>query len=94
KPYVAESEFFDYGYQWWYRSKRNKCWWNDPVHGGKTEHDMFLALGAGGQYIMVISDMNLVIAITSSDYNNDGLDIKKLPMVIEDIVPIFEDTRL
>lgn len=94
KPYVAESEFFDYGYQWWYRSKRNKCWWNDPVHGGKTEHDMFLALGAGGQYIMVMRDMNLVIAITSSDYNNDGLDIKKLPMVIEDIVPIFEDTRL
>ena len=91
KPYVAESEFFDYGYQWWYRSKRNKCWWDDPVHGGKTEHDMFLALGAGGQYIMVIRDLNMVIVMTSSDYNNDGMDLQKVPMVIEDMVPIFED---
>jgi CubicO group peptidase (beta-lactamase class C family) len=91
KPYVAESEFFDYGYQWWYRSKRNKCWWDDPVHGGKTEHDMFLALGAGGQYIMVIRDLNMVIVTTSSDYNDDGTAHQKVPMVIEDIVPIFAD---
>lgn len=91
KPYVAESEFFDYGYQWWHRSKRNKSWWNDPVRGSKTEHDMFLALGAGGQYIMVIRDLNMVIVTTSSDYNNDGMDLQKVPMVIEEIVPIFED---
>ena len=92
KPYVAESAFFDYGYQWWTRSKRNKCWWDDPVHGGKTEHDMFLALGAGGQYIMVIRDLNMVIVTTSSDYNNDGMSHQKVPMVIEEIIPIFEDT--
>ena len=89
KPYVAESEFFDYGYQWWYRSKRNKSWWNNPVHGGKTEHDMFLALGAGGQHIMVVRDLNMVIVTTSSDYNEDGMDLQKVPMVIEKIVPIF-----
>ncbi|MEW6195443.1 MAG: serine hydrolase [Bacteroidota bacterium] len=69
KPYVAESDFFDYGYQWWHRSKRNKSWWKDPVHGSKDEHDMFLALGAGGQYIMVIRDLNMVVVTASSDYN-------------------------
>jgi CubicO group peptidase (beta-lactamase class C family) len=90
KPYVAESEFFDYGYQWWYRSKRNKSWWNNPVHGGKTEHDMFLALGAGGQYIMVVRDLNMVIVTTSSDYNGDGMDHKKVSMVIEEVVPLFD----
>jgi len=89
RPHVAESVFFDYGYQWWYRSKLNKSWWENPVHGGKTEHDMFLALGAGGQYIMGIRDLNLVIAITSSDYNDDGMDLQKVVMVIEEIVPIF-----
>lgn len=94
KPYVAESEFFDYGYQWWYRSKRNKSWWNNPVRGSKSEHEMFLALGAGGQYIMVIRDLNMVIVTTSSDYNNDGMDHQKVPMVIEEIVPLFEGTRL
>ncbi|MFZ0453580.1 MAG: serine hydrolase [Ignavibacteriaceae bacterium] len=94
KPYVAESEFFDYGYQWWYRSKNNKSWWNDPVHGEKTEHDMFLALGAGGQYIMGIRDLNMVIVTTASDYNRDGMDIIKVLMVIEEVVPMFEDAVL
>lgn len=90
KPYVAESDFFDYGYQWWYRSKRNKSWWDNPVRGSNTEHDMFLALGAGGQYIMVIRDLNMVIVTTSSDYSHDGMDHQKIPMVIEGVVPLFE----
>lgn len=94
KPYFAESEYFDYGYQWWYRSKNNKSWWSNPVHGEKTEHDMFLALGAGGQYIMVIRDLNMVIVTTASDYNRDGMDHIKVPMVIEDVVPIFENVSL
>lgn len=92
KPHVAESEYFDYGYQWWYRSKQNKPWWNNPVRGGKTEHDMALALGYGGQYIMVIRDLNMVIVTTSSDYNeNNGMAHAKVPMAIEEIVPMFED---
>jgi len=91
--HVAESEFFDYGYQWWYRSKRNKPWWKNPIQGGKTEHDMFLALGYGGQYIMIIRDLNMVIVTTSSDYNeSNGMAHAKVPMVIEEIVPLFEDS--
>ncbi len=90
KPYVAESEFFDYGYQWWYRSKQNKSWWENPVHGSNNEHDMFLALGYGGQYIMVIRDLNMVIVTTSSDYNeSNGMAHAKVPMVIEEVVPLF-----
>jgi CubicO group peptidase (beta-lactamase class C family) len=91
KPHVAESEFFDYGYQWWHRSKQNKSWWENPVHGSNNEHDMFLALGYGGQYIMVVRDLNMVIVITSSDYNeSNGMALAKVPMVIEEVVPLFE----
>ena len=91
KPYVAESEYFDYGYQWWYRSKQNKPWWKDPVRGGKTEHDMALALGYAGQYIMIIRDLNMVIVTTSSDHNeSNGMAHAKVPMVIEEVVPLFE----
>jgi CubicO group peptidase (beta-lactamase class C family) len=91
KPYVAESEFFDYGYQWWYRSKGNRSWWENPVHGSNNEHDMFLALGYGGQYIMVIRDLNMVIVTTSSDYSEDnGIAHQKVPMVIEEVVPLFD----
>ncbi|MDX9906912.1 MAG: serine hydrolase [Bacteroidales bacterium] len=90
KPYVAESEFFDYGFQWWYRSKRNKSWWDAPVHGSNDEHDMFLALGHGGQFIMIIRDLDMVIVTTSSDYNSDnGMGHRKVPMVIEELVPLF-----
>ena len=79
------------GYQWWYRSKQNKPWWNNPVQGGKTEHDMFLALGFGGQYIMIIRDLKLVIVTTSSDHNeSNGMVHAKVPMVIEEIVPLFD----
>ena len=91
KPYVAESEFFDYGYQWWHRSKQNTPWWKNPVRGGKTEHDMFLALGYGGQYIMIIRDLNMVIVTTSSDHNeSNGMAHAKVPMVIEEVVPLFK----
>jgi CubicO group peptidase (beta-lactamase class C family) len=90
KPHVAESEFFDYGYQWWHRSKQNKSWWKDPVQGSQNEHDMFLALGFGGQYIMIVKDLNMVIVITSSDNNeSNGMAHAKVPMVIEEVVPLF-----
>ncbi|WP_036985074.1 serine hydrolase domain-containing protein [Prolixibacter bellariivorans] len=91
QPHVAESPFFDYGYQWWCRSKSNRSWWKHPVHGSRDEHDMFLALGYGGQYIMVIRDLNMVVVATSSDYNEEnGMAHQKVPMVIEDVVPLFE----
>ncbi len=91
KPHVAESEFFDYGYQWWYRSKQNTPWWENPVRGGETEHDMVLALGHGGQFIMIIRDLNMVIVITSSDNNEGtGMWLTKVPMVIEEVIPLFE----
>ena len=91
KPHVAESEFFDYGYQWWHRSKQNRSWWENPVHGSNDEHDMFLALGYGGQYIMVVRDLNMVIVTTSSDYNeSNGMAHAKVQMVIEEVVPLFE----
>jgi CubicO group peptidase (beta-lactamase class C family) len=87
---VAETEFFDYGYQWWYRSKRNTPWWENPVLGGKEENDMFHARGYGGQYIMIIEDLNMVIVVTASDYNeSNGMANIKVPMVIEELVPLF-----
>jgi CubicO group peptidase (beta-lactamase class C family) len=90
QPHVAETEFFDYGYQWWYRSKRNTPWWENPVLGGKEENDMFHARGYGGQYIMIIEDMNMVIVVTASDYNeSNGMANIKVPMVIEELVPLF-----
>ena len=86
KPRVEESEFFDYGYQWWYRSKNNLQWWVEPQITSEKEHDMILALGWGGQFIIVVKDLNLVVITTASDYDN-GKANRKIPMVIEEIIP-------
>ena len=52
---------------------------------------MFLALGYGGQYIMIIRDLNMVIVTTSSDHNeSNGMALAKVPMVIEEVVPLFD----
>lgn len=84
KPRVPESEYFDYGYQWWLRTKNTKQWWKKAESTDK--HDMIVALGSGGQYIIVVKDLNLVVITTSSNYNNDK-DFSVFPMVIEDIIP-------
>ena len=87
KPRVPESDFFDYGYQWWHRSKNNKPWWDEPKVAQQDEHDMIIALGWGGQHIVIVKDLNLVVITTASDYDIDGAAISKIRMVIEDIIP-------
>ncbi len=93
RPHVKESKYFDYGYQWWYRSRNNLQWWKKPKSVSPKEHDLITALGAGGQFIMIIRDLNLVIVTTASDYGN-GRELSKVPMVIEEIVPLFTNSRL
>lgn len=90
RPHSVESPFFDYGHQWWLRSKSNLQWWHDPNVRSPKEHDLITALGHGGQFIMIIRDLNLVIVTTSSDFENGGVAVSKIPLAIEKIVPLFE----
>ena len=94
KPHTRESVFFDYGYQWWHHSKSNLQWWKEPNAVSPKEHDLITALGHGGQYIMIVRDLNLVIVATASDFESGEMARRKIPMVIEKIIPIFEDSRL
>ncbi|CAL1519511.1 serine hydrolase [Chitinophaga sp. MM2321] len=50
----------EYGYLWWHK--------NYTV--GKTNIHAVEARGAGGQYIFVINSLDLVVVITSGNYNN------------------------
>ena len=90
QPHVRESPYFDYGYQWWHHSKNNLQWWKEPNASSEKEHDLITALGHGGQYIMIVRDLNLVIVTTASDFEDGHIARSKIPMVIEEIVPIFE----
>ena len=90
RPHLAESEYFDYGYHWWLRSASNKAWWDKPETRSNEEHEIVIALGFGGQYIMIVRDLNLVVVTTASDYANGHMARSKIPMVIEKLVPLFE----
>ncbi len=60
--YLQRGDFTGYGYLWWRRSS-----------GG---HETFVALGYGGQFIVVIPDLQLVITATSTfdpDKNPDRM---------------------
>lgn len=88
--HVAESEFFDYGYYWWHRSEGNRAWWDQPADRPVKEHEINIALGFGGQYIMIIRDLNMVVVTTASDYADGPTARSKVPMVIDRLVPLFE----
>ena len=40
---------------------------------------------------MIIRDLNLVVVTTSSDYADGRIARSKVPMVIERLVPLFEE---
>ena len=92
QPHVAESIYYDYGYQWWHRSKENVAWWKEGKARIPAEHDKIIALGYGGQYIVIIRDLNMVVVTTASDYADGSRARSKIPMVIDEIVPLFEDS--
>jgi CubicO group peptidase (beta-lactamase class C family) len=89
KPHVQESIYYDYGYHWWHRSKKNVPWWGRSDIGTGDEKDKIIALGYGGQYIVIIRDLNMVVVTTASDYGNGRKARSKIPMVVEEIIPIF-----
>jgi len=93
-PHVRESNFFDYGYQWWHHSKNNLGWWKEPNAASPAEYDLIIAFGHGGQYIMIIRDLNLIVVTTASDFESVEMALNKIPMVIEKIIPIFEGPSL
>ena len=90
-PQVEESAYYDYGYHWWHRSDNKLQWWKEPNAASPGEHELINAMGHGGQYIIIIKDLNLVIVTTSSDFDDGRTAQSKIPMALEKIAPLFEN---
>ena len=67
-------------------------WYNEEVRTEKTTHNIVFASGNGGQYIMVIKDLGLVIVFTGNSY---GSAKSKLPfeVLIRYVLPYFDTKR-
>lgn len=90
-PQVEESAYYDYGYHWWHRSDNKLQWWKEPNAASPGEHELINAMGHGGQYIIIIKDLNLVIVTTASDFEDGRTAQSKIPMALEKIAPLFEN---
>ncbi|MDH3223256.1 MAG: beta-lactamase family protein [Gemmatimonadota bacterium] len=66
---IARTQFTDgsgYGYQWWIG------------RGGGTQERAVAAWGYGGQFIVVLSDLDMVMVSTAENYLGGGLDPYRL----------------
>jgi len=72
----------DYGY----------LWWRIPFRVNKKTYDSASATGNGGQYIFVISELNMVVVFTGSAYNSqeDKLPFKAMTDIL---LPTFSDEK-
>jgi len=64
-------------------------WYNEEIKTEKFKHNIVFASGNGGQYIMVIRDLHLVVTFTGNSYNSSK---SKLPfdIMIKYILPYFD----
>ncbi len=65
-----------YGYLWWHGSQSWK---------GRTL-DMFYANGAGGQYIFVVPQLDLVAVFTGENYADNGAQLVPFSILQDDVV--------
>ena len=82
EPYDEEYDFgkFRYGYYFW----------GTNFNVGEREYDAKLAWGGGGQYVIVLDELDLVIAITA---HGRGVDDKTLEMVENRLLPTFANSE-
>lgn len=67
-------------------------WYNEEIRTGKFDYNVVFASGNGGQYIMVVKDLNLVVCFNGNSYNSSK---SKLPfdIMIKYILPYFASEK-
>jgi CubicO group peptidase (beta-lactamase class C family) len=68
---------YDYGYQWW----RGKTITNNQVI------DVFWAWGHGGQFIIVLPELDSVVVLTAKHLDNPGYSKRAFGMLTQHIMP-------
>jgi CubicO group peptidase (beta-lactamase class C family) len=63
RPHASLHAKDDYGYGWWIRDRR----------AGERSYRTFEAAGNGGQHLMVVPDLDLVVMFAGGNYNQGPL---------------------
>jgi len=78
KRFQVNSEM-SYGYQWWMRTLKTTT----------SNYNIFYANGNGGQFVIVIKDLDIVIVSTGGKFGTAGNEIFNL--IEQHILPAFEN---
>lgn len=79
---VAVDAGLNYGYLFWLQTVRDEA--------KSKEYDVYRAAGMGGQYIMVVPDLDMVVVVTANSNNvsDDGSDT--LDIITDYVIPAAE----
>ena len=76
-PALTVSSTYDYGYQWWLRD----------IETSNHTYSSYSAIGFGGQYIIVIKELDLVAVFTGGNFQTED---KVMEIMSNYILPAFE----
>lgn len=65
-------------------------WWHQEFVVNDKEYSAILAHGLGGQEIVIVKDLNLVVVKTASDFTTNS---PMRRMMTDYIIPVFENTK-
>ncbi|UCE92905.1 MAG: hypothetical protein JSV73_08760, partial [Flavobacteriaceae bacterium] len=68
-----------YGYQWWIRN----------LNTSNSSYKCQYASGNGGQFIMIVKELNLVVVFTGGNFGGGG---HAFEIMLKHILPAFEDS--
>lgn len=80
---INSSGSIGYGYQWWMR----------VFQVGEQSYSAYYGDGFGGQYVVVVPELEIVIALTGNAYEDGQSEQRNIRSIIEnEILPLFVNT--
>jgi CubicO group peptidase (beta-lactamase class C family) len=73
KPHAVIDETTEYGYLWWLKSFKS--------------HPAWFMTGNGGNKVVVLPDLDLIVVLTSTNYNTKGMHEQTEKMLVDYILP-------
>ena len=77
KSRIRVDDIFSYGYHWW----------QIRYNIGERDYNAVLANGYGGQFIVILKKLDLVVVLTGSNYDSDQNAFLSLMLVKNFIIP-------
>ncbi|HEY5176517.1 MAG TPA: serine hydrolase [Terriglobales bacterium] len=87
RPHVQADTALWYGYQWWLQSLPNS------VGSAGAHNEVIEGRGYGGQYVVAVPRLDLVVAVTSGSFEDETEARRALTMVLQHVLPAVKQLR-